>query len=159
SGMPTFTVVKDAHGWPDIQSNVARQVKAHGIACYYHPDIVRKNAPWSSPYQLLRIHHSVDAEWIRPMLQTVSRRDALVSGSRASCYPVREAAFRHAGRLGLDMIQHPGYGNQGSDTPRYLTRLAGYKVHLATASRWGYALRKIIESVACGVTPITNLPF
>jgi hypothetical protein len=30
--------------------------------------------------------------------------------------------------------------------------------HVATASSYHFALRKIIESVACGCTPVTNLP-
>lgn len=159
SGVPAFTVLKDAHALPEMQSRIAKQIQAQGLICYYQPEMVRQVAPWSKPYPLLRIHHSVDAEMVRPLLQDPrERRPALVSGALAFCYPIREAAFRNAARLGLDTIRHPGYGNRGTDTPNYLRRISGYKVHLATASVWSYALRKIIESVACGVAPVTNLP-
>lgn len=159
SGVAAFTVLKDAHALPEMQSRIAKQILAQGLICYYRPEMVRQVAPWSTPYPLLRIHHSVDAELIRPMLEdSRERRPAVVSGAIASCYPIREAAFRNAPHIGLDTIKHPGYSNRGTDTPNYLRRIAGYKVHLATASKWGYALRKIIESVACGVTPVTDLP-
>ena len=36
--------------------------------------------------------------------------------------------------------------------------MAGYKVSVATASLYGFALRKIIESVAAGCIAVTNLP-
>jgi hypothetical protein len=159
SGIPCFTVIKDAWGWQKEQSAIAKQINAAGIACYYRSEMVREVAPWIAKYPLLRIHHSVDADVIRPILQERgARRDALVSGFLQPCYPIREMAFKHAARLGLDVLKHPGYGNRGADTPNYLRRLAGYKVHLATSSQWGCAFRKIIESVACGMTPITNLP-
>jgi hypothetical protein len=64
-----------------------------------------------------------------------------------------------ASQLDLWYQRHPGYGNRGSRTADYLRMLSGYKVHVATASKYGFALRKIIESVACGATPITDLPW
>ena len=57
-----------------------------------------------------------------------------------------------------DLLEHPGYGNPGSQVETYVKALREYRVHLATASKYGFALRKIIESVAIGCTPVTNLP-
>lgn len=159
AGVPAFTVIKDAWGWEKEQSGLARGIRAKGIAAYYRTEMVRQVAPWIESYSVFRIHHSVDADLIRQALSgRTERRDALVSGFLQPCYPIREAAFREASLLGLDVVKHPGYGNAGQDTPNYLRRLLGYKVHLATSSRWGCAFRKIIESVACGLTPVTNLP-
>jgi hypothetical protein len=74
-------------------------------------------------------------------------------------YPLRQLAFANAAQLGLVILCHPGYGNGGSKTQEYLKLLSKYRVHVATASRFGFALRKIIESVAVGCTPVTDLPF
>jgi hypothetical protein len=158
--IPAFTVLKDAWGWKDLQSRLAHQIKAAGLLCYYRLELIREVAPWTKAYKLLRFHHTVDTAIIRRVLKgrTAPRQNALVSGMLQGCYPLRQHAFAHAKELGLDVIPHPGYGNRGMDTPNYLAHLAGYKVHLATASQWGCAFRKIIESVACGCTPITNLP-
>lgn len=89
---------------------------------------------------------------------TAPRKRAVVSGALGNCYPVRRIAFKHAATIGCDTVRHPGYGNRGICTPGYLEMLAGYKVHIATASSYAFALRKLIESVACGCTPVTDLP-
>jgi hypothetical protein len=161
SRIPAYTIIKDAWGWKDIQSRLARDINAAGIACYYRTEMVRREASWIGPYPLIRIHHSVDRDVVEPLLAAADghkRRNALVSGFIQPCYPLRRMAFQFAHELGLDTRPHPGYGNRGADTPQYLQTLAQYKVHLATASHWGCAFRKIIESVACGATPVTNLP-
>jgi hypothetical protein len=66
--------------------------------------------------------------------------------------------IRDAVMCGVDVMRHPGYGNTGTRTPEYLKTIAGYKVHVATASMYGFALRKIIESVAVGCAVVTDLP-
>lgn len=158
SGTPAFTVIKDAWGWQKEHSQLIRDIDARAVACYYRLDMVRKVAPWLQR-PLRRIYHSVDREIIGRLLANQRpRKNALVSGMLQPCYPLRIWAFEHAAELGLDTRKHPGYGNAGTDTPRYLEALSGYKVHLATASQWGCAFRKIIESVCCGCTVITNLP-
>jgi len=53
---------------------------------------------------------------------------------------------------------HPGYNNHGTDVNNYLKLISSYKVHIATASKYGFALRKIMESVACQCVCITTLP-
>jgi hypothetical protein len=82
----------------------------------------------------------------------------MVSGAASNAYPLRQRVIRDALDLGVDVLRHPGYGNQGPRTPEYMRHLAGYKVHVATASMYGFALRKIIESVAMGCTVVTDLP-
>ena len=73
-------------------------------------------------------------------------------------YPLRQRAVRDRVVLGLDVLRHPGYGNRGAVTPAYCRELARYRVSVATASMYGFALRKIIEAVAVGCTVITDLP-
>lgn len=157
SDIPAYTVLKDAWGWLPEQSKLASDIKAAGLAVYYHPNVVRHVAEWTDDYRLLRIYHSVDADLIRSLPQQ-ERKRAIVTGMNAKCYPLRRLAYRNAERLGLEQIKHPGYGNRGADTPNYLRTISQYKVHVATASQWEVCFRKIIESVACGCTPITNLP-
>lgn len=156
AGVPAFTVLKDAAGWHETQFWCAAMIRAAALALYYHPVAVDRVAPWARHYPKIRIHHSVDYRVVLPF-PLAGRRRGLVSGARASCYPLREMAFEQQNYLGLDALPHPGYGNSGSHTPEYLRILSQYKVHIATASDYGFALRKIIESVVCGATPVTNL--
>jgi hypothetical protein len=59
----------------------------------------------------------------------------------------------------MSWLRHPGYQNdRGPATPYYLRFLNHHKVSFATASSYGFALRKIIEGVACGCTVVTDLP-
>ena len=58
----------------------------------------------------------------------------------------------------VQFIYHPGYHSSGSHTPAYLKELSKYKVAICTASKFGYALRKIIEAACCGCRVITDLP-
>jgi hypothetical protein len=158
SGVRSYTVLKDAWGWEPLQHGLAKKIKPRAIFCYYRLDMVREVAPWTHGYNLRRMYHSVDADFIRGLELWGDRRRALVSGNNAGCYPIRALAFKNAKQLGIETLKHPGYGNKGADTPNYLRTVAGYKVHIATASKWGAAFRKIIESVALGCTPITDLP-
>jgi len=157
-----YTVLKDAWGWHPEQSKVAGQIDATAIATYYHHNVVRDVAPWTDDYNLLRIYHSMDGELWQEMFlgrdcSQAQRKRAIVTGADAKCYPLRRLALRNAAKLGLDTMKHPGYGNRGADTPRYLREISQYRLHVATASKWEVAFRKIIESVCCGCTPITNL--
>jgi hypothetical protein len=47
---------------------------------------------------------------------------------------------------------------RGTHTPEFLGTLPAYKVSICTSSIYGYALRKIVESTACGCIVITDLP-
>ncbi len=152
-------VVKDAGGMVDYHRHFCEQVKANAVVNYYHPLSVVGPSPFLRDYELIRTYHSVDSEYIQTLnFNPLTRKRAVVSGAVSSCYPLRERVFTHAGLLDCETIRHPGYGNRGAMTPSYLQRLSQYKVHIATASSYGFALRKIIESVAIGATPITDLP-
>ncbi len=151
-------VVKDAAGWQDYHRRFCEETGADAVVVYYHPSSVVRVAPWIEPYALIRTWHSVGAQLLDSIPFGSGRAGVLVSGARGRCYPVREVAFRAAGRLGWQTLAHPGYSNAGTHTPEYLRRLFAFRVHVATASSYGFALRKIIESVACGCTPVTDLP-
>lgn len=152
-----FTVCKDAWGWADEHRWVSHMIRAKGIMHYYAADVVAKcAADWIKPYPLMRIHHSIDAD-LCSELWTTDRKRGCVTGARSDVYPLRMRAIDAAAMLKLDTRRHPGYGNKGADTPNYLRWVAGYRVHVATASKWEVAFRKIIESVALGCTPVTNL--
>lgn len=152
----TYTVCKDAWGWQREQAWLCETIKPTSIAHYYAIEVVRREAPWCNRYELHRIYHSVDADLCRSLWRD-DRGGACVTGARSPVYPVRMLAIQHAADLGLSTRPHPGYGNRGADTPAYLQWLSGYRVHVACGSKWRVAFRKILESVALGMTPITTL--
>lgn len=151
----TLATIKDAGGQFDYHRAFCEEVKADAILVYYHDRSVRPLNPWMMGYPTIRTYHSVDGMLRR---ETVNRKRAVVSGALSGVYPLRQMAVLNAGRLGLTILRHPGYSNRGSRTADYLKEISGYKVHVATASRFGFALRKIIESVLVGTTPVTDLP-
>lgn len=152
-------VVKDAGSCIDYQHEFAAKVGANAAIVYYHPESVLRYSTWLHGLPLIRHHHTVDAKAVASAGLAGPRRRAMVSGAmNPRVYPLRTLAVQHANELHLAVLPFPGYGNQRCRTPDYLRELAGFKVHVATASRYGFALRKIVESVACGCTPVTNLP-
>lgn len=153
------TVVKDAGSRVDYQRDFYREIDADAAVIYYHPRSVLELSPWLCGQTLVRTYHSIDAEKCRLVVNKRQRKRAIVSGAiNQYVYPIRLEIARNATRYGVDVMGHPGYGNFGTFTPEYLDHLSEYKVSVATASRYGFALRKIIESVAVGCTPVTNLP-
>jgi hypothetical protein len=153
-----FTILKDAGTGIRNSRDWAQEFQPHGYIVYYHPDAVAKHATWATREQLIRTYHSIDVQRI-PKAKRI-RDGAMVSGARnPSIYPLRQTCFDNASQLGLTVREHPGYSNCGTCTPHFLDALNTWKVHVCCASKFGFALRKIIESVACGCTPITDLPF
>jgi hypothetical protein len=157
---PAFkaVVVKDAASSIDYQRTFFDEVGADAAIVYYHPDSVRKYSTWLTGKTLIRTYHTVSPEDYEGLDLAGPRSGALVSGAVARCYPLRQRVVREARALGVTVLKHPGYGNKGSRVRDYLQQLAGFKVHVATASAYGFALRKIIESVAMGCTVVTDLP-
>jgi hypothetical protein len=151
-------VVKDAASSLAYQSKFFRDVRADAAIVYYHPRSIWVNAPWLAAVPLIRTYHSVDADDLARIPETIERRAVVVSGALSKAYPLRQRVFRDSRVLGIDCVPHPGYGNRGARTPAYCRTIAGYKVAIATASMYGFALRKIIEAVAVGCTVITDLP-
>lgn len=154
----TAVVVKDAATSVDYQHAFYQEAGAHAAIVYYHPESVRRHAAWLAQVPLVRTYHTLDAAALAPLDLRSPRRGAVVSGAVSGSYPFRTRIVREARTLGVDVLRHPGYGNRGAHTPEYLQTLSGYRVSLATASAFGFALRKIIESVAMGCTVITDLP-
>lgn len=161
SGVFRACVVKDAGSVRRYHFAHCEEIGADAVLNYYHPRSVMALNPWLRSDQLVRTYHSVDVGICAALPLEESRDRAIVTGAISGAYPVRKRLFqwikKHPNR-GLRAFGHVGYGNRGCHTPAYLRLLAGYRVHVATASQYGFALRKIIESVAVGATPITNLP-
>ncbi len=153
-----FTVCKDAGTVSEYQQAFAETIQASAIVVYYHPQSVRKLSPWLKDYRLIRTFHSVDRHLCDAIDCRAVRQRALVSGAAGNVYPLRQLAIANASNLKITHHRHPGYGNRGCATPEYLKLLAGFRVHVACASAYGFALRKIIESVAMGAIPVTDLP-
>lgn len=153
------TVVKDAGSMIEYHRRFCEEVKANAVITYYHDDSILPLSPWLRNYRRVRTYHSVDTiETVSKIDLTLPRMKAVVSGAVSSVYPLRQQVIRNRDSIGCDVITHPGYSNKKSHTPEYLNRLSRYRVHIATASAYNFALRKIIESVAVGTTPVTNLP-
>lgn len=153
-----IAVVKDAGSSIEYHKAFCEQIKADAVVTYYHDQSVLKLSPWLANYKLLRTYHTVDADEIAKLNLTGGRLRAIVTGAVSSVYPTRKRAIENRMFIGLDVFPHPGYDNKRASTPSYLAALSQYRVHVATASAYGFALRKIIESVAVGTTPVTNLP-
>lgn len=155
-------VVKDAGSMIDYHQRFIQEIGADAVVTYYHDESVLPLSPWLRRYKRIRTYHSIDAAVINrlPVWRNPEGRGrAVVSGARnASVYPLRQRVFQHAEGLRVMPLTHPGYGNGGTHTFKYLDMLRRFKVHIATASKYGFALRKIIESVAVGTTPVTDLP-
>lgn len=153
-------IVKDAGSLIEYHRAFIEEIGASAVVNYYHRVSVLKKSPWLARYPLIRVYHSIDVPTVlRAVRWGAPRINAVASGAVSNAYPLRQRVFRDAGIIGCDLIHHPGYSNRKTHTPDYLKQIAGYKVHIATASAYGFALRKIIESVAVGTIPITDLPY
>jgi hypothetical protein len=151
-------VVKDAATSLPYQAQFFDEAGADAAIVYYHPRSVEQHSGWLQGKALIRTYHSVNVADLDPIDLRRPRGGAVVSGAVSKSYPLRQRVVRDKALLGIDVLKHPGYGNAGSTTPAYLRHIARYKVHIATASMFGFALRKMIESVAVGCTVITDLP-
>jgi len=159
SGVRRCTVVKDAGSVRDYQRRFyEEEMGSQAAVVYYHPLSVVPASGWLEGKPLVRTYHSVDPAQVRCLYARKNRKRGIVSGADSSVYPMRKLAVARKDFLGIDYLKHPGYGNKGCHTPKYLEMLSGYKVAIATASQYGFALRKIIESVCCGCQVVTDLP-
>lgn len=150
---------KDAAVAIDYQRDFAASVGASALATYYHRDSIKLTSVWAEDYIHIRHYHCVDADYIKTLNLYKDRRRGLVSGHTSPFfYPLRHEVVRRAHSWNIDVQPHPGWNNHGCRVPEYLELLTHYKVHVATCTRYGHALRKIIESVCCGCACVTNLP-
>lgn len=153
-----LTILKDAHQRPPYHMASAAEIGCHAWIVYYDPGRVCALAPYVRPQHVVRTWHSLDAALVPPYTPD-GRKGCLLSGAVSSAYPLRQRLVQNARYLPETTYQpHPGYHMRGTATPGFLKQLAGYKVAICTASRYGYALRKLIEATACGCVVITDLP-
>lgn len=151
-------VVKDAGTKSAYQRDWAQALRAQIILHYYHRHSVVSRSRWMASYKLVRIYHTIDRDECEQADQHIERAGTVVTGAVSNVYPLRARVIQHANALDIKVRQHPGYHNQGHCTMDYLRVLSTCAAHIATSSAYKFALRKIIESVAMGTTPITDLP-
>jgi hypothetical protein len=153
-----LTIIKDAQQNPTWHRESADEIGCHAWVTYYHPHIVHHLAPYVRPKHLIRTWHTIDAAVV-PDFSSERPNGALLSGALSSAYQLRMRVAAVAGQLpSVTHLRHPGYHRRGCATPGFLRTLSSFKVALCTASRFGYALRKIVEATACGCLVITDLP-
>ena len=153
-----ITMVKDAGSATEYQREFCESIEADAILHHYHEKAILPLSPWLDQFKLVRTYHTLDADLCTRIPLEGRHRRCIVTGAVSTVYPLRRIAFRSAEAWGIDTMQHPGYNNRGCHVADYLATLSCYRVHIATASKFGFALRKIIESVAMGATALTNLP-
>jgi hypothetical protein len=155
-----LTVLKDAHADQVLHYNAAQEIGCHAWITYYHPDLVEAHCPAVRKQHLVRTYHSIDADIVPDMLKN-PRAAGVISGAVSMAYPLRSRLMLEAkeGRMSnVEWYRHPGYGRNHCHTGEYLNMLSGYRVAICTSSRFGYAVRKIIEATACGCIVVTDLP-
>jgi hypothetical protein len=151
------TIVKDAQQNPGYHAASAREMGCHAWIVYYHFDRVVGLAPYLRRQHLIRTHHTVDKDVV-PDYTPNRLYGCLLSGAISSAYPLRERLQRYSGILPNTIsLRHPGYHRNGCATPGFLQYLTNFKVAICTASKYDYALRKIMEATAAGCVVITNL--
>lgn len=152
------TIVKDAQHDPEYHKSSADDMGCHGWITYYHPRIVTHLAPYLRPQHCIRTYHSLDSSKV-PAWDHRVRSGTLFSGAISGAYPLRQRILKALGTLPTVVYKsHPGYHRRGTETPKFLELLSCFRVAICTASRYGYALRKIMEATACGCKVITDLP-
>lgn len=153
-----ITIVKDAQNDTMLHLDAANEIGCHAWICYYHPDTVANLCPIVRRRHLIRTYHTLNSDLV-PDYRVTNRIGCILSGALGPAYPLRTMLARAVEYLPETVwLRHPGYATPQCYTPGYLQTLSQFKVSICTASRYGYALRKIIESVACGCTVITDLP-
>jgi len=150
------TILKDAHQNPLYHRQAAIDMACHAWIVYYHPRIVKCLAPYVREQDLIRTYHSLNPDDIP--LWNNQREGVGMSGAMSSVYPLRQRIRQFQAKLNMTWLTHPGYHRKGCCTPEYLQFLSRFKVAVCTSSRYGYALRKIIEATAVGCRVITDLP-
>lgn len=151
------TVLKDSHSRQGYNTVAAEGIGLHAWLIYYHPNVVIRTAPFVRREHLIRIYHSIDSSKVPAYSD--DRAGCLISGAVSAAYPLRQRLIAESNLLPqTKVLNHPGYHAKGSDSSRYLKHLTEFQVSICTASKYGFALRKIVESVACGCICVTDLP-
>lgn len=153
-----LTILKDSQQRPGYHRESASEMGCHAWVIYYHPRIVARLAPYVRPQHLIRTYHSVNPQHV-PSFSQENRAGVLLSGALGVAYPLRTQLVRMAAILPeTTVLKHPGYHKEKCHTPEFLKTLSQFKVAICTASRYGYALRKMVEATAAGCVVVTDLP-
>lgn len=153
-----LTILKDSQNDGRLQRESAEEIGCHGWIIYYNSRIVSRLAPYVRAEHLIRTYHTLDRQLV-PLYSDKRDDSALLSGALGKAYPLRTRIKDNLAKLpNVFCLAHPGYHRRGCNTPEFLRILSRYKVSICTSSLYGYALRKIIESTACGCRVITDLP-
>jgi hypothetical protein len=155
-----LTVLKDAQHNPDYHRQSAEEIGCHAWVTYYHPDVVCHLAPYLRREHLVRTYHCVDANLCCSSPEKLRRKidECLLSGALSNHYPLRKRIVEGRDKIkGCRWLKHPGYHRRGCQTPAFLAEMNRVKVAICTSSIYSYSLRKIVEAVACGAIPITDL--
>lgn len=161
AGYPGYKVqvVKDCPGKYDRRRAWCEEIKADALLTYYHCDAVLPLSPWMAGYPRIRHRHTIDGQVAKAIHFKADRKRAIVSGAiNREVYPLRSLVVEHANLLGVAILKHPGYGCIGPRSSDYLRKLSEYKVSVACSSKYGFALRKLLESAAAGCVVVTDLP-
>ena len=151
------TVLKDSHQRPEYHSRESDRIGVHAWIVYYNDRIVKHLAPYVRPQHLIRTTHSIDSLTV-PDFSNDRPFNCLFSGAVSGAYPLRQRMLTFRKYLPMHVHNHPGYHRNGCVVPDFLKLLNQFKVSICTSSRYGYSLRKLIESTACGCRVITDLP-
>ena len=152
-----LTILKDSHQRPDYHRMCSERMGIHAWVVYYNPRIVKHLAKYVRSRHLIRTTHSIDP-LVVPDFSDTRAFDTLFSGAISGAYPLRKRMLESRDKLAMHVHPHPGYHRKGSVVPEFLRMLNTFKVAICTSSMYGYALRKLIESTACGCRIITDLP-
>lgn len=153
-----LTILKDSHQRPGYHSDNCRMMGIHAWIVYYNEQIVKHLATYVRPQHLIRTTHSIDKN-IVPAFSEQRDSGCLFSGAVSRAYPLRQSIIHHRHRLPIFVQPHPGYHRDGCVVPSFMSLLNKFKVSICTSSMYGYTLRKLIESTACGCRVITDLPW
>jgi len=153
------TILKDAHQRPAYHEQAAKEIDCHAWIVYYNPDTVAALSPFVRREHLIRTYHTLDPQVIPEFsFSAATRFGTVISGAVSTAYPLRSRLVwnDHFGK-NVTILHHPGYHRRGCNTPSFLNTLIRYKVSICTASTYDYALRKLMESAACGCRVVTDL--
>ncbi|GIW60106.1 MAG: hypothetical protein KatS3mg087_1172 [Patescibacteria group bacterium] len=150
------TILKDCHQHPHLYKLWHSSMGCHAWIVYYNERIVKHLCPFVRSQHLIRTYHTVDPAVVPSY--TKDRDGIIISGAVSAHYPLRQRLFKELPDNLVFKAEHPGYGNTHCYTASFLQLLSRYKVSICTASKYGYLLRKIIESTAAGCVVISDLP-
>jgi len=142
--------------------------RPHVILCRYHLDNICELNPWLRRDALLRIWHSVTADYCAPVRDR--KGIAIFAGcSLPAFYPVRHRLAAELAASPLAEERREGHGpvytirphhkwarGTGPDVPAYMAHLAEHRVAVMTGARWHWALKKHWEATAAGCIVVTT---